>query len=46
MNGGGTLDSAAEIEAALADTGSSGATDLGVVASFECPVIKVPGPHS
>lgn len=46
MNGSGTLDSAEEVEAALADAGSSGATDLGVVVSFVCPVIKVPGPHS
>jgi hypothetical protein len=39
-NGSGTLDSAAEVEAALADPGPGGARDLGVVKSFECPVIK------
>jgi hypothetical protein len=38
-NGSGDLDSAAEIEAALADPGPGGATDTGVVQSFECPVI-------
>jgi hypothetical protein len=38
-NGSGDLDSAAEIQAALADPGPGGATDLGVVQSFECPVI-------
>jgi hypothetical protein len=38
-NGSGDLDSAAEVEAALADTGAGGATDLGVVKLFECPVI-------
>jgi hypothetical protein len=36
---GGVLDSAAEIEAALADPGPNGATDGGVVRLFECPVI-------
>jgi hypothetical protein len=41
-NASGTLDSASEVEAALADAGPGGATDLGVVKSFECPVIKVP----
>jgi hypothetical protein len=41
-NASGTLDSAAEVEAALADSGAGGATDLGVVKQFECPVIKVP----
>ncbi len=46
MDGSGTLDSAEEVEAALADPGSNGATDLGVVASFVCPVIPVPGSHS
>ncbi len=40
-NGSGDLDSAAEVEAALADPGPGGATDLGVVKSFECPVIPV-----
>ena len=41
-NGSGTLDSAAEVRAALADGGPGGAADLGVVKSFECPLIKVP----
>jgi hypothetical protein len=41
-NGSGDLDSAAEVEAALADPGPGGATDLGVVKLFECPVIPVP----
>ena len=40
-NGSGDLDSAAEVEAALADPGPGGATDLGVVKSFECPVIPL-----
>jgi hypothetical protein len=38
-NGSGDLDSLAEIDAALADAGPGGATDAGVVQSFECPVI-------
>ena len=38
-NGSGNLDSTAEIDAALADPGLGGATDLGVVKLFECPVI-------
>ena len=38
-NGSSNLDSTAEIDAALADPGSGGATDLGVVKLFECPVI-------
>jgi hypothetical protein len=38
-NGTGNLDSTAEIAAALADAGPGGATDLGVVKLFECPVI-------
>ena len=45
MNASGTLDSAEEVEAALADGSASGATDLGIVASFVCPVIKI-GPHT
>ena len=43
MNGNGVLDSAEEVEAAVMD---GYATDLGVVASFECPVIKMPGGSS
>jgi hypothetical protein len=41
-NRSGSLDSAAEVEAALADPGAGGATDHGVVKLFECPVIAVP----
>ncbi len=41
-NGSGDLDSNEEVEAALADAGGGGATDLGVVKSFSCPVIEVP----
>jgi hypothetical protein len=40
-NGSGDLDSAAEVEAALADPGPGGATDTGVVKMFVCPVIKL-----
>lgn len=43
MNGNDVLDSAEEVEAALM---SGYATDLGVVASFECPVIKMPHSNS
>jgi hypothetical protein len=39
-NGSGDLDSDEEINAALA---SGAATDIGVIKSFECPVIPVPG---
>jgi len=38
-NGSGNLDSTDEIAQALADSGPGGATDLGVVKLFECPVI-------
>ena len=38
-NGSGNLDSNAELQAALA---AGAATDVGVVKSFVCPVIKVP----
>jgi hypothetical protein len=38
-NGSGSLDSAAEVQAALNDPGAGGATDQGVVRLFECPVI-------
>jgi hypothetical protein len=41
-NSSGDLDSAGEVEAALADMGPGGATDEGVVKLFECPVIPVP----
>jgi len=40
-NASGDLDSAAEVEAALADAGAGGATDTGVVNQFVCPVIKL-----
>ena len=40
-NDSGNLDSAAEVGAALADTGPAGARDLGVVKQFVCPVIKL-----
>lgn len=40
-NGSGDLDSAAEVQAALADAGAGGATDTGVVQEFVCPVIKL-----
>jgi hypothetical protein len=39
-NGSGSLDSAAEVQAALDDAGPNGATDEGVVTLFECPVIQ------
>jgi hypothetical protein len=38
-NGSGDLDSAEEVEAAIA---GGGAVDIGIVTSFECPVIPVP----
>jgi hypothetical protein len=44
-NGSGDLDSAEEVEAALADASGAGATEE-VVRYFACPVIKVPGSHS
>jgi len=40
FDGSGDLDSAAEVEAAIA---GGDAVDLGVVKRFECPVIQVPG---
>ena len=40
-DGSGDLDSAAEVQAALADPGAGGATDTGVVKEFVCPVIKL-----
>ncbi len=39
-NGSGNFDSAAEVNAALA---AGAATDIGVIKSFECPVIHIPG---
>jgi len=38
-DGNDVLDTTAEIDGALADSGAGGAVDLGVVKSFECPVI-------
>lgn len=40
-NGSGDLDSAGEVEAALADPGPSGAMDVGIAQQFVCPVIKL-----
>jgi hypothetical protein len=40
-NDSGDLDSATEVEEALADPGPAGAVDTGVVQSFVCPVIKL-----
>lgn len=45
-NGSGDLDSAEEVEAALADNGATGLTDNGIVKSFTCPVIPLPGNHN
>ena len=41
-NASGDFDSVAEVQAALGDTGATGATDGGVVKSFVCPVIRIP----
>lgn len=41
-NGSGDLDSNEEVEAALADAGTGGATLGGIVKEFECPVITQP----
>lgn len=43
LNGNGVLDTNAEVWGALADAGVSGAQDLGVVKSFECPLIPYHG---
>jgi hypothetical protein len=42
-NGSGDLDSASEVQAALADAGPGGAIDGGIVKQFVCPVIKLDG---
>jgi hypothetical protein len=42
-DGDGVLDSAAEVWSALEDAGAGGASDMGVIKRFECPVIHVPG---
>ncbi len=39
LDGNGVLDTNAEVWAALADGGAGGARDLGVVKTFECPLI-------
>jgi hypothetical protein len=41
LNGDGVIDTNAELDAILADASPTGATDLGVVKSFECPVIPL-----
>jgi hypothetical protein len=38
----GVIDTNAEIAAVLADGGAGGATDIGVIKMFVCPVIKLP----
>ncbi len=38
----GVIDTNAEVWGALGDSSAAGATDIGVVKSFECPVIPVP----
>jgi hypothetical protein len=43
LNGNGVLDTNAEVWGALADAGSGGAKDLGVVKTFECPLIPYHG---
>ena len=41
-NASGNIDSNAEVQAALADSGPGGATLGPVVQEFECPIIRVP----
>ncbi len=41
LDGSGVIDSIGEVSSALADGGAAGLTDNGIVASFECPVIKL-----
>jgi hypothetical protein len=43
LSGNGVLDTNAEVWGALADGGAGGAKDLGVVKTFECPVIPYHG---
>ena len=43
LNADGVIDTNAELASALADPTGAGATDLGVVKSFVCPVIPLPG---
>jgi hypothetical protein len=40
LDGDGALDTTGEVQSALSDVSSTGATDQGVVKSFECPAIK------
>jgi hypothetical protein len=42
LNADGVIDTNAEVASALADATGTGATDLGVVKSFVCPVIPLP----
>jgi hypothetical protein len=42
LNADGVFDTNAELASALADATGTGATDLGVVKSFVCPVIPLP----
>lgn len=39
----GVIDTNAEIASVLSDGGAGGATDTGVIKTFVCPVIKLPG---
>ena len=41
LNDDGVIDTNAELQAMLSDSGPAGATDIGVVKSFECPVIPL-----
>jgi hypothetical protein len=43
LNANGVLDTNAEVWGALADAGAGGAKDLGVVKTFECPLIPYHG---
>jgi hypothetical protein len=43
LNGNGVLDTNAEVWGALSDAGAGGARDLGVVKTFECPLIPYHG---
>jgi hypothetical protein len=43
LDGNGVIDTNAEVWGAIADDGATGATDLGIVKSFECPVIPLHG---
>ncbi len=43
LDGNGVLDTNAEVWGALADGGAGGAKDLGIVKTFECPLIPYHG---